>query len=330
MIAFTQKENVLNLPFVALELPIIENEQNISMFEKIFLWDNARIIVQFFALNCKRGLETVLNEMKTQTLEREYTFAYFASLLGAQLSHQKNIKFLISMIMLCRMRPSIAPYLGRIIRYFYSNCETLDHKVLFVFYDWITEQLVNFDLKWNWAEWATDALDNPAKKLFIEEIFDRISRNLYVDRIKNALPESFSNLIVELCEKNFNEEIFNDPSIQDLVAKVRSIQKFEDIFPNEAANPSPATFSSFIRAVLIAGSATISHSIEFLDLHKVFLSQTINKNPEFHSLLFSELYTFWKQNVQVIEVLVQKLVLYKIVRPTALLCAFFTLFPTKN
>ena len=324
---FNQNQQLANFPFISLEFPVNENEKPISLFEKLLLWDNARITVQFFSLNCKRGLETVLNEMKSSSLEREYTFAFFSCLLGSGLSGEKTIKYLVSMIMLCRMRPSIAPFLGRIIRYFYSNCETLDNHILFFFYDWMTEQLVNFDLKWNWAEWTSDGLINPSKKLFIEEILDRLSRNLYVDRIKNALPESFCSLVAETCEKNFNEDMYKDPSVQELVAKVRSRQRFEEIFPNETTL-SHSTFSSFVRAILIAGSATISHSIAFLDLHKKSLTQMINQNPEFAQLLMQELCTFWMHNVQVIEVLTQKLVLYKIVNPTALLRAFLAV--TKN
>lgn len=54
----------------------------------------------------------------------------------------------------CKIAPgSIAPSLGRAIRFLYKNLEVMDVELLQRFVDWFSHHLSNFDFRWKWAEW---------------------------------------------------------------------------------------------------------------------------------------------------------------------------------
>ena len=317
--------------FVSVDFSQVEGESTCNLFDKLWLWENVRITLIFFHMNIKRGLETVCNEMNDPLFEREYTFAFFTNMLSLHIQNQKTFSCCAAMINLCRMRPTIATFLGRIIRFFYENCDSIENFILFIFYEWFSSHLSNFNLKWNWDEWA-GSLDNSLKlsqkRIFVEEVIDRLSRNFFVLRIKSALPECFGDIIVELCSKGCNESIKNDSSLDSLVNQIRLKNFFLELFHENP--PSVDSISKFIRSFLIAGSATISHSVAFLEMHKNSLTEIAQSNQQGAELLIQEVFIFWKENVQFFEVLIQKMLLYKIIRPIQFINCYFQLLIENN
>lgn len=54
----------------------------------------------------------------------------------------------------CKLAPgSIAPSLGRAIRFLYKNLDFMDVELFHRFVDWFSHHLSNFDFRWKWAEW---------------------------------------------------------------------------------------------------------------------------------------------------------------------------------
>ena len=54
----------------------------------------------------------------------------------------------------CRISPtSIAPSLGRAIRFLYRAVELMDLELAYRYLDWFAHHLSNFEFRWKWAEW---------------------------------------------------------------------------------------------------------------------------------------------------------------------------------
>jgi len=54
----------------------------------------------------------------------------------------------------CKLAPgSIAPSLGRAIRFIYRSASVMDEELHDRFQTWFAHHLSNFDFRWKWAEW---------------------------------------------------------------------------------------------------------------------------------------------------------------------------------
>jgi nuclear cap-binding protein subunit 1 len=55
---------------------------------------------------------------------------------------------------MCRQSPAtIAPCLGRAMRWLFKRADTLDLELTYRFVDWFAQHLSNFDFRWKWDEW---------------------------------------------------------------------------------------------------------------------------------------------------------------------------------
>ncbi len=71
----------------------------------------------------------------------------------------------------------------------------------------------------------------------------------------------------------------------------------------------------FVRSLLLAGSSTISHSLVFLEAYKEVLVKAFAEQGQ-DRVLLQEIFDFWKGNVQFFEAIIQKMALYKIIKPS--------------
>ena len=316
---------------VLMNLPLNTAECPLPLFDILGINESVRVTMAFFQLNPIRGLQTICNQIRDSSMGRKVCFSFFSNMISLHLEAKSYFLLSATLINFCRLMPSIAPFIGRFIRYFYTNCESIDGHVLFLFYEWFALHLVNFDLKWNWEEWM-DALEYPSnispKRLFIEEIMDRLSRHLFIGRIKDALPSAFGDIVTEFCSKNCNEELKNNAEIQSYVKEIRSKKKISDIFPESPI--SSVLMVKFMQALLVAGAATFSHSVAFLEMYKDSLSQFARDDEQGAIILVREVFHFWKGNVQFFELVIQKLILYKILRPSQFVLAYTQLFSIQD
>ena len=80
--------------------------------------------------------------------------AVFSQLMRLPLAPQKEVYYHSVLTEACKMAPAaVAPSLGRAIRWFYSNIDTLDLELVFRFMDWFSHHLSNFAFTWKWTEW---------------------------------------------------------------------------------------------------------------------------------------------------------------------------------
>jgi hypothetical protein len=302
--------------FLSKSFVILPLEVQGSLFDRLICYENVRISLEFLPFNFKRAVDMISNDMNTNALrEKEYVFALISNLLV--LRHEGNpiANVEACIIHLCRIRPGVAPFLGKVIRYFFANAQEIKHSDLFVFTEWFADHLTNFDLKWNWNEW-TSALEQEATqsscRVLLEDLFDRISRLVFVERILQALPPAFSELVGILCSKNVDiHQWANDKEIESMTRNIRCKVNPQELLTGQFS----ATV--FVRSLLLAGSSTISHSLVFLEMYKDVLGKVFSAEQGQDKVLLQEIFHFWKGNVQFFEAIVQKMSLYKIIKPSS-------------
>lgn len=106
---------------------------------------------------------------------------------------------------ICRLSPStIAPCLGRAMRYLFNNVQPMDMELNYRFMDWFAQHLSNFEFRWKWDEWRDilDHLDLHPQKAFIIGAIDKEIRLSFVKRIRDTLPKPYHELISEGKEKD--------------------------------------------------------------------------------------------------------------------------------
>lgn len=301
--------------FLSKAFVMIPLEVQGSLFERLTCYENVRISLELLPFNFKRAIEMISNDMNTNAVrEKEYVFALFSNLLLMRREAKPIANVEACIIHLCRIRPGVAPFLGKIIRFFFANAQELRHSDLFVFNEWFADHLTNFDLKWNWNEW-TSALEQEAKqsssRVLLEDLLDRMSRLVFAERILQALPPAFSELVGKLCSKTVDTQQWtNDREIELMTRNIRCKISPQELLTNQIS----ATV--FVRSLLLAGSSTISHSLVFLEAYKEVLIKVFAEQGQ-DKVLLQEIFNFWRGNVQFFEAIIQKMALYKILKPSA-------------
>jgi len=105
----------------------------------------------------------------------------------------------------CKLSPgTIAPCLGRAMRFLYGRVDDMDMDLSYRFMDWFAHHLSNFEFRWKWDEWQeyiSDSALHP-KKAFIIGAIDKEIRLSFAKRIRETLPKSYHGLIPEEKEKD--------------------------------------------------------------------------------------------------------------------------------
>jgi nuclear cap-binding protein subunit 1 len=106
---------------------------------------------------------------------------------------------------LCRLSPStIAPCLGRAMRFLFRSIADMDIELAYRFMDWFAQHLSNFEFRWKWDEWREnlDESNLQPKKAFIIGAIDKEIRLSFVKRVRDTLPQPYHELITDGKEKD--------------------------------------------------------------------------------------------------------------------------------
>lgn len=126
--------------------------------------------------------------------------AIFSQLMTLPTPEHKLVYYHSCITFACReAAATIAPSLGRAIRFMYRSLETLDLELGYRFMDWFSHHLSNYDFRWKWQEWTEDVDRSPLhpRNAFIRGVLDKEIRLSFARRIRESLPESYGPLVPE-------------------------------------------------------------------------------------------------------------------------------------
>ncbi|KAH8756749.1 MIF4G like-domain-containing protein [Diaporthe sp. PMI_573] len=262
--------------------------------------------------------------------------AVFSQLFILPTPEQKLVYYHSVLTEACRIAPAaIAPSFGRAIRFLYRNIGLLDIELGQRFTDWFAHHLSNFGFTWKWTEWTADVKlpDLHPCKAFIMGAIDKEIRLSFAGRIRKTLPEGYQELVPpekDVEEPPFKFEKDDIPFAQEgreLAQLLKRKASDEDIQPvierihslaiDQGLDPLVASTDVFTTAVLSIGSKSLSHVLAAIERTKDRLMDAGATSEPARAQIISAVMDFWSAHPGVAITIIEKLLNYSIVSPSA-------------
>ena len=215
--------------------------------------------------------------------------AIFSQIMKLPCPEHKPVYYHSIITEMCTFAPSsIAPSLGRAIRFLYRHLNVMDLELTYRYMDWFSHHLSNFDFRWKWVEWQDDANLSAmhCRKAFVLGLLDKEVRLSFAKRIRDSLPEAFAVCIPDSRQNDIPEWKYRAETApfhaeaRQLVDCIRAKKPDEDIDPilgaimNQASQdftqPAPQLLAidAFVTTLVYVGSKSLSHALSFIERHK--------------------------------------------------------------
>jgi nuclear cap-binding protein subunit 1 len=198
---------------------------------------------------------------------------------------------------------------------------------------WFSHHLSNFQFIWPWEEWAF-VLDLPKwapKRVFVQEILQREVRLSYWDKIKQSIenataleellpPKAGPNFMYSLEEGK--EKTEEQQLSAELSRKVKEKQTARDmiVWIEETIYPVhgfEVTLTIVVQTLLDIGSKSFTHLVTVLERYGQVFSKLCPDNDK-QVMLLSQVSTYWKNNVQMTAVAIDRMMGYRLVSNQAI------------
>ncbi|KAJ3193157.1 Nuclear cap-binding protein subunit 1 [Irineochytrium annulatum] len=248
--------------------------------------------------------------------------------------------------------------MGRSLRLLYSRMDLaggggLDVECIRRLGDWFAHHLSNFGFGWNWKAWEP-VLEEPASSrfIFVRETLERMCRLSYYDRIKETLSEPYhaNRAIFPPVQPSYTYSYDDtaDEELQNMALRVqRALHAKYDMAALESLLMDCYTFRQnrangavmsddvvdvplggqwsedrvvrdlFLQGLLFVGSKSFSHLLNVVERNLKTL-QAVNVRPEDKLHTVTIVAAFWKQNPQFLEIILDKLMNYRVIDPTSI------------
>ena len=283
--------------------------------------------------------------------------AIFMELFRLPAATEKLVYYNTLIIDLCRESlDKIPSVLGRCIRSIFSKLDGsspvsgMDAECIKRFADFTAIHLSNFGFSWKFSDWEY-LLDGESTNqfVFVREVLEKCIRLSYYERIRNSVPESFeangqifpaeapthyfmlqddANVepgLLSLVEQ-LNTKLTNKEEPESIESQLKSIASYAaansdclNSLPNNLTTirtPQSIAHEALFGCVLFQGSKSFSHLLNIVERHLPLL-QKLNDSPEKKQLTCELISIFWEKNSQFLEIILGKLVNYRIIDPTS-------------
>jgi len=319
---------------VPVRLPLFPNSRlpdTLSLIDQVLLHDITLDILYFFNGTRSMGIKFLfsLNENGKESMEHLFTETIFSQMFRLPKPPFRNLYYGALFIELCKnRRETFPPVLAEAIRILYDRLEELDVECFCIFTDWFAFHLSNFDYKWNWNDWV-DVVDKEDSRqyLFIKEALERAVRLSYFERIQRTIPEELHPLMPEKSAPNFaysNESSEFYASAKTLFTKMKSKESAEDLkswLDDEVYSSNKFLHSDkislIVNCLLLAGSKSFSHLLNFLERYILLLKSHISDNQQ-QMQCINVIHNFWRTSPQNVIIVLNKFLTYRVLDPTSI------------
>ncbi|KND02543.1 uncharacterized protein SPPG_03001 [Spizellomyces punctatus DAOM BR117] len=231
----------------------------------------------------------------------------------------------------------------------------MDVEAIRRFSEWFGIHLSNFGFMWKWQDWepVLSVEQDSACFVFIRETLERCIRLSYWERVQGSLPEAFAESEIifpqEPPHPNFkfeSEETTGDAQLYELTSQLRSslatksgaeeisdlLQRIRDHATSNAPNamegvvgasggtgtPEDLAREALVQCVMQQGSKSFSHVLNVVERYLTVL-RDYNGTEEARSHTVRIIVDFWKDNTQFLEIILDKLMNYRVVTPKSIL-----------
>jgi nuclear cap-binding protein subunit 1 len=260
---------------------------------------------------------------------------------------------------LCRESlDKIPSILGRTIKLLFSRLQGSDNFGMDVecinrFAEFFSHHLSNFGFSWRWSDWEflLSEPEHSKQFIFVRETLEKCIRLAYFDRIKNSIPETFEQHsgIFPATSPTFSYTFHDigdvDHGLFDMVRSLNSkissreevisieeiLTKIEEYVTNHphALNsypnahlfeltPNNVSQDALFQSIMFQGSKSFSHLLNVIEKY-LSLLQSRNETEFQRQITCKIICQFWSKNKQFLEILLGKLVNYRIIDPKSII-----------
>jgi len=278
----------------------------------------------------------------------------FAEMLKLPSSDIKQIYYNTIVIDMCKgLMDKIPGVFGRTFRSLFNRFDLseyggLDVECIRRMTEFFSHHLSNFAYIWNWKDWIPILEKDPfsGQYVFIRETLEKCVRLSYYDRIKPLLPQEFTEsdifsktapctnykyqnndfgdeTLYEYAQEVFNAFRSKTPP-QDINVILEKINNYVSEKKENAVsmdvdeqdlNPESVVLEIVVQSAMMVGSKSFSHILNVVERYISILT-TLNVTNEAKDKTVRFVADFWKYNPQFLEIILDKLVNYRVVDPS--------------
>lgn len=269
---------------------------------------------------------------------------------------EKSVYYSTLLMDLCRISIDKIPSIfGRCIRTLFSRLDTdtdcgMDLQALHRLSELFSTHLSNFGFSWKWQDWepVITSKQTCSKYVFVRETLEQCIRLSYYDRIRNCLTEAYEldGQIFPSKAPSFhynfeNIEECSDPvlfekasALNSMILERQESEKLEQLLLSiethasqldPSCDPRKASRRVLIECVMYQGSKSFSHILNVTEKYISILQKSnASMDDKLHTVEIVA--SFWANNSQFLEIILDKLVNYRVVDTKAIVT--YMLSPT--
>jgi len=277
----------------------------------------------------------------------------FAEMLKLPSSDVKQIYYNTIVIDMCKgLMEKIPGVFGRTFRSLFNRFDLseyggLDVECIRRMTEFFSHHLSNFGYIWNWKDWIPILDKDPSsgQYVFIRETLERCVRLSYYDRIKPLLPQEFiesdifsktgpctnykyqNNDFGDQTLYEYAQEVYNafrsktpPQEINIILEKIKSYisEKQQNAasmdIDEQDLDPESTVLEIVVQSAMMVGSKSFSHILNVVERY-ISILNALNETNEAKDKTVRFVADFWKYNPQFLEIILDKLVNYRVVDP---------------
>ncbi|KYQ47868.1 Nuclear cap-binding protein subunit 1 [Trachymyrmex zeteki] len=295
--------------------------------ERFLIEEHLRQIINNYFFERKDCAAQLLNFPFKAKIPLDYCIVevIFGELFRLPTPKHLEISYGSILIELCKLQPSTMPQvLAQATEILFRRIDSMAATAFDRFVWWFAYHLSNFQFRWSWEDWDSclqrDA-EHPRPK-FIREVLLKALRLSYYQRIRDMMPDSYTELIPAVPEPVYKYSSEGASSLpgtcaaHELVVSIRRKCTPEEVLNvlntlpgprenEETNNYNPLKIDVFVQTLLNLGSKSFSHSFAaIVKFHYVF--KVLAETEEAQICILRNMYALWKNHYQMMVVLTDK------------------------
>ncbi|KJE96851.1 hypothetical protein CAOG_07112 [Capsaspora owczarzaki ATCC 30864] len=318
------------------EPPVLPAADSIDRFT---FGDMIQDLVFFYEPNRKECLRSLSQIPAGQyPVDHMIIESLFADLFALPNPPHREVYYSTLLIEYTRDSRTLDEVLQQAIQRIYERLEFMDVACVNRFCEWFAMYLNNGGFQWDWNRWSEILTLDPLhpKVIFFNETLLRVRRLSFHERLIKMLPEDFHSLLPAppLPSYPFEEtEATQDASVakalvtsylnKESKANVLNVLNMVEESSNPELTLAQARFRLFLFSLLQAGSKSLSHISTLLERYieafDDFTQMYGGDDSAAESLRFDTikiLTEFWKDNEQMLIILIDKLITLRLLTPS--------------
>jgi len=254
----------------------------------------------------------------------------------------KQVYYAALIIELCKAESSnYSQTLKKAVHILFERLHDMDVGLIARLWNWFSHHLSNVGFDWDWDAWERALALEPLhpQLCFIRETLEKEVRLSYYDRVKTTLPEKFAVMMASEPPAPSQELLSashpHNAAAKQLLGMLRQKKDTEELNAVLAELRTKAIDSGstkeeadeiarnvFTQSVLLLGAKSFSHVLNVIE-RCLDVLRGLNQNPAERLHTVRIIAQFWKSNTQLLGILLDKFMNYRIIDPTSIISWVF-------